>query len=309
MCRPTTGRGLFGVATLAVLSALAGCGGGSDNPKPKPNPALRSELGLAGGRIPGTLYLLAGANEFNADVYRATGTLSHVERLTAGARVSWISAQPGAVVSANARGAGSDHVEALDLSRFPALPGRVIDQAGQVPDLSPSRQVAYSVVRYAPDGATRGTLIDVKSLTGGAKRTRYRSREDLSADWLPGGRLAVLSQPDLDHPDRARLVLDAGGSGQRIVDPGIPHATVLLTAPDGTMYVGGGPGRAAIVSADGARHFIDTPWSPRCWAPDGHALLAVQGDRLGLVPATGGAARELGRITRGRVASCSWTSG
>jgi hypothetical protein len=289
-------------AVIVLAVALAGCGGGAAK-KPTPKAGLR----LSGENISGTLYLLAGENEFNADVYRVRGSLDHVERLTVNGRVSWISAQPGAVVTANARSAGSDHVETLDLTRTPALPGRVIDPFGQQPELSPTRQVAYSVVRYGADGAATGTLIYVSDLNGSHKRVRLRSRADLAPDWLPHERLVVLSQPNLDRPNRARLILDAGSRGERTIDPGLPQATVLLVAPDGTMLVSGGPRRAVIISPGGARHVIDTDWSPRCWAPDSASLLAVRGNRLALVPAAGGPVRELGRATAGRIVSCAWT--
>jgi hypothetical protein len=288
----------------AIVLVLAGCGGGGEE-----KPRLKEGVKVSGGDIPGTLYLLAGPNEFNADVYRAHGSLDHVERLTENGRVSWVSAQPGAVVTANARGAGSDHVETLDLDRVPALPGRVIDRSGQAPELDSSRQVVYSVVRYASDGDTTGTLVYVADFDGARKRVRYRSRADVFPEWLPAGRLAVLSQPDLDRPTRARIVVDAGGPGERIVDPGVPNATSLMAARDGTLLVGGGTRREAVLDPGGARRFITTDWNPLCWAPDSRALLASRGDRLGLLPVSGGPVRELGRVTRQRVISCSWTTG
>jgi hypothetical protein len=289
------------IAGAAAAVALAGCGGGGDQSPEK------SGLRVSGSEIPGTLYLLAGETELNADLYRARGSLGRAERLTVGGRVSWVTAQPGAVVTANARGSGSDRVETLDLSTTPARPGRVLDAAGQAPALSRSRHVAYSVVNYRADGQTTGTTVFQIGLDGGARQARYRAHADLTPEWLPGDRLAVLSQPDLERPDRARLVLDAGGPRQRTVDPGVPKATVLLAANRGTMLVGAGAGRAAILTPDGARRFITSAWSPRCWAPDGRALLAVRGERLGLLGAADGRVREMGRMAGGRLVSCAWT--
>jgi hypothetical protein len=294
--------GRLWLVAAAVVLVLAGCGGDKND-----EPRLKAGLEMTGGKVPGTLYLLAGADEFNADVYRVSGSLSEPERLTQNARVSWVSAQPGAAVTANARGSGSDHVEALDLRRIPSLPGRVIDRFGQAPELSPERQVTYAVVRYAGNGDPTGTLIYVSGLDGSRKQVRYRSSADLSSEWLPGGRLAILSQPDLDRPNRARVVLDAGGPHQRTVDPGVPAATSLLAARDGTLLVGGGVKRSALLTPKGERRFLDTTeWNPLCWAPDGSALLASRGDRLGLLPASGGPVRDLGRVTRQRVIACSW---
>jgi hypothetical protein len=297
-CRSASGW----IAGAAVAVALIGCGGDGDKTPEKPG------LRFSGGEIPGTLYLLAGESELNADLYRARGALGRAQRLTEGGRISWVTAQPGAVVTANARGSGNDRVETLDLSSTPARPGRVLDPAGQAPALSPSRRVAYSVVNYRDGGETTGSTVFLVGLDGGARRPRYRARADLTPEWLPGDRLAVLSQPDLERPDRARLVLDAGGPRQRTVDPGVPRATVLLAANGGTMLVGAGVGRAAIVTPDGAKRFITTDWSPRCWAPDGRALLAVRGARLGLLAAGDGRVRDLGRITGGRLVSCAWTA-
>jgi hypothetical protein len=289
------------IAAAVVAAVMCGCGGDDDESPDK------GGLRFSGGGIPGTLYLIAGENELNADLYRARGSLGDTQRLTVDGRVSWVTAQPGVVVTANARGGGSDRVETLDVSTTPARPGRVLDASGQAPALSRSRRVAYSVVDYRPDGESAGTTISVVGLDGGARRARYRARTDLTPEWLPADRLAVLSQPDLERPHGARLVLDAGGRRQRVVDPGLPEATVLLASPDGTMLVGTGAGRAAIVAPDGARRFITSEWSPRCWAPDGRGLLAVRGSRLGVLAARDGRVRELGRITGGQLVSCAWT--
>jgi hypothetical protein len=286
------------LAALVMVAGAAGCGGGSDGkkaPKKRPGPQTAGQPRFSGGPIAGTLYLLAGPNQYSTDVYRARGNLASVDRLTTtvpGLSVSWITAQDDHVVVADARQGGTDQIEALHLARVPALPGEVIDSRGQSPALSSTGMLAYVVPQYAPDGGSAGTAVMVSDATGAGKHVVYRSRADLAPTaWLPGGRLAVLERPEV----RARLIIDPGRGDQRTIDPGVPEAFVMQANAAGAFVVAGRSGRLAIVSATGRRKLIHSPWFALCWSPDGGSILVSRGSEVGLMSPQDGSVRPLGR--------------
>lgn len=298
----------LGAAVAAVCAIVAaGCGrddaerSGTTAGHRQGPPAVR----FTGAEVPGTLYIAAGPDDFNADLYRVRGSVADAVRLTFGGRISSVSASPTGVVTSNARGSGSDRAEVLRVDGQRARPGRVIDPNGQSPSLSRAGQVAWSVVNYRADGTPVGTSIFVEPLRGGKRRLVRRSARALTAEWEPGDRLVVLSQPDIERSDHARLLLDEGDGRFRTVRLSMP-VRGMLVGPDGTIMTGAGE-RLDFLTADGERiRTLRTAWDPIAWAPDGRSMLVTRGSRLGLLSPRNGQVRVLGRVAGGTVLTASW---
>ena len=210
------------------------------------------------------------------------------------------------MVTANARGAGADRVEAIDPRAASALPGHVLDAQAQAPAVSSTGRAAFSVPRYGRKGSDAGTDIITFARDGSGRRVAYHSPLDATAAWA-GRRLAVLTQPDPERPANARLVLDAGGSRERIVDPRVGTATVLFGSADGHLALpgSGADKRIAIVSPGGATKVLRTAWGVLGWAPDGRLLVSRPG-RLGLMSVADARVEPLARVRGGDVYSAGW---
>ena len=259
---------------------------------------------FAGGPVRGVLYVQVGRDPNYDDAYRLSGDPSRARRLTTNGRLSTISAQPGRVVVADARGSGSDRAETLDLAaKGDALPGRLIDPAGQTPVLSRSGKVAYVVPQYGPNGSDAGTSLFVAPYEGGPKRLRYRARTDLgSPTWLPGDRLAVISDPDTP---KAKVVLDPGTPRQRAVDPPFSGAYGLQASAAGELYVANAR-RLALLTRTGKLRGAPIDHQPVGWALDGRRVLVVDGRDLGLLDPDSGRVKPLLHTDGPTIGGVSW---
>ena len=276
-----------------------GCSSGDDEQRPQTEPKGPPAVRFEGGSLPGKIYIAAGPDELNADVYRVQGTLSDARRLTWGGRVSALTAWGGEVVVADARRSGSDRLESLDLRAPDALPGRVIDPRGQAPELSRSGRLTWSVPLYGSEGQNAGTRVYVADARGGGRRIAYQSPRDLTSGWGPDGRLAVL----VGHPQK--LVLDPGTPRETALDLGLESTLNFQTASDGTLWALG-RGAVVIVSPSGASRRLRANWLPITWSPDGRSILVVRGARLGLLSPGDGSVREIGTVQNGVLLTADW---
>ena len=298
------------VVVVGVVAAALRVPGGAQRSGDSPAPGAKqmadrvATVRFAGGPVRGVLYVLAGRDPNYADVYRLSGDPARARRLTTNGRLSTISAQPGRVVVADARGSGSDRAETLDLAaKGDALPGRLIDPAGQTPVLSRSGKVAYVVPQYGPNGSDAGTSLFVAPYDGGPKRLRYRARTDLgSPTWLPGDRLAVIGDPEAA---KAKVVLDPGTPRQRAVDPGLPRVSDLQANAAGELYVRN-TRRLALLTPTGKRRGAPIDRRPVGWAPDGRRMLVVDGRELGLLDPDSGRVEPLLHTDGAPFGGASW---
>lgn len=296
------------LAVAAVATVVGACNREEPGPPGGPGAAESEDPGpgtvrFEGGEFEGTIYLLAGQDSLNADLYRARGSLDEVERLTAGGRVSTLTANGEAVVVANARGAGSDRVEVADLDAEEALPGRVIDRYGQAPDLAESGKLLYIVPQYTKDGGDAGDENFVTTAEPGApKRSVMRTPTNDTLGWAPGEELGLL------RDGARRLVVRPGSPSQRTIDSGFPHTRFgFMTSSRGDVLFYGPGKRVAIVRPDGTRREIDSPWvQAGSWSPDGRSLLVQRGDRLGRMSAEDGSVVEIGRVSNGKMFTAEW---
>jgi hypothetical protein len=304
--RPFALAGLVAIAGLAVLVAVVvvpDSDGGEGDRVPTQPPQARDDVRFEGGELGGTIYLLAGQDRLNADLYRVSGGLGRVERLTRAGRVSDVAAHDDVVVLSNARGSGSDRLELANLSGGDALPGELLDPNGQGPDFSPSGKLLYAVVQYTNGGGDAGDKVYVtEPRPGAAKRVLYDSRRAVSALWGPDERLAVLS------PGHRAVVLDPGRPGRSSVDPGLGRLEAFLPSNQGTMLFYGPGKRLAVVPPDGQPRRFESEWDPIGWSPDGRALLATRGYRLGLMSPEDGSVEEVGRTSGGKVFQAEWVA-
>jgi hypothetical protein len=299
------GLGVLLVACVAAVAYVASADGEGDGEDPSPARQVPREPEFGGRELGGTIYLAAGQDEFNADLYRARGSLGRVERLTHDGRVSILAAHGDAVVVSNARGSGSDRLELANLSGGDALPGELIDRYGQAPEFSPSGKLLYSVVKYEDDGAVAGVRVYVTEPRPGAeKRVALDSKRPIFAGWGPDERLAVFA------PGDRKVTLDPGGPGERRIDPGLGRIAGFNTSATDTMVIRGPGPSFAVVPPNGMPRRLESDWDPWEWSPDGSALLAVNGagDRLGLMSPRDGSVEEVGRVNGGKVFQAEWVT-
>ncbi len=286
---------------------MAGCGGGGDGEDPASPNGRTADVRFAGGEFAGTLYLLASRrNELNADLYRLRGSFDRAERLTRDGRVSAVTAHGDTVVVSNARGSGSDRLEVANLDGGDALPGRLIDPAGQAPDFSPGGKLLYQVPQYTDAGGDAGVKHFVTTAEPGARRRlALRAKTSDTVGWGPGEELALVPEGS------RRILLDPGGPKQRSLDTGFaPLRGGFFTSSRGEVLTFGPRGKVAIIRRDGSRQAIESRWDVvGCWSPDGTAVLAKLRDRIGLVAARDGTVSQLGRVIAGKVFGAAWVAG
>lgn len=286
---------------LFVLAAAAiGCGessstgsepavGGTSVP-----PEVRLE---ASTPLPAPIILTAGPDSSNADLYRTRGQEGELERLTEAGRISVVAEAGGQVVVSNARGLGADRVEVPDLARDgDALPGRVISEDAQVPQLGPDGQLLFLVPRRSADGEPAGADVMVADSLDATPRRAYRTRDDMvTAAFGPDGALFVA------EPDRDVLLRDPGTPEEERVPTGLPSIGGVAGADDGDVVAGARDATTyALISADGGkRQRVDNGWTVQDWSRE-HGVLVSRGEReLGLLDPLTGAVESLGRITGG----------
>ena len=251
----------------------------------------------------GTIYIQGGEDLLNAELYRARGSLANVEQITDMGRVSSITAFRDRLAVSNALGSGSDRLELARLDRNPALPGRLVDSAGQLPVYSPRGRLLFTRPRYARSGEVIGTEVLVARADGSKRRRVRRLREDADIGWGPGGRLAVV------YGNRPRIVIDPRGRHQRTVRVPLKQIARFRMNVHGQMYAYDGEGAVVVIDRDGNRRRFRTPWPfVYDWAPDGSVMLVGTPDgRLGLMSPVDGAVSELGRAPAA-VHGAAWAS-
>jgi len=241
--------------------------------------------------LPGTLYLVAGDDIFNAELYRARGPLAAAERITRKGRVSAITGHGRRLAVSNARGSGSDRLELARLGRRWVLPGRLVDAAGQAPRYSPRGRLLWHVQRYKGNGALNGVKVIVAGERGRNRRValRLRKGDDALVGWGRDDRLALVRR----------------GRNRIILDPGTPHRSqefVLLdrisafeTSTRGEIWAAH-KDRVAILHPSGEQEVYEIgDWFPLTWSPDGRSILvSSRDDRLGLLSPKDGSVREIG---------------
>jgi hypothetical protein len=288
--------GVAALTMLAISPLAAGCSGHSSHRSQTRVGSLRFE----GGRLPGDLYLTIGP-QGNGDLYRVHGGFGNVRRLTRGARISSVTAAPGALVVSYAVGASGDRIAALDPSAGQREPTPIAD-FGQAPALSPSGRLAYTVPQYGRDGNPAGTHVLVSGAKGGGRRLAYRSGADLLSGWGPGGRLAVA------RDGASRIVLDPNGPGQVAIATGLPVYS-WTTSGRGQLCVLGPGRRLSIVSPGTRPRVLRSHWSPVAWSGDGRSLLAITSHRIGLMSPGDGSVRPVGTVSGGAIDVADWVDG
>lgn len=309
-------------ATATVVGCESGGSGRADGPsstgevagpsrEARPNvydpDAAESEaVVFAGSDFEGTIYLSAGQDQLNADLYRARGSLEGAERLTSKGRISEVTASGETVVVSDARGSGSDRLEVANLEAEQALPGRVIDPHGQSPELSQGGKLLYSVPQYTDDGGDAGDKWFVTTPKPGApKRLAMRARSSDRVGWAPGEKLGLLRRGS------GALVVSPGTPAERSIDSGFADARFgFLTSSRGDVRFFGPDRKIAIVEPGGPRRVIDSPWEQLgSWSPDGRSLLVKRDDRIGRMSAKDGSVVEIGRVGNGKVFAAEWVAG
>jgi hypothetical protein len=249
----------------------------------------------------GTIYVMAGKDILTAELYRARGSLSTVERITEMGRVSSLTAFQERLAVANALGTGSDRLELARLDRNPVLPGRLVDSAGQLPVYSPSGRLLFTRPRYNRRGGVIGTEVTLARTDGSKRHRARRLREDADVGWGPGGKLAAV------YDNRPRIVIDPRGRHQRTVRVPLRRIARFDTNVHGQMYAYDAKSGVVVIERDGSKRRFRTTWPfVYDWAPDGNAMLVGTTDgRLGLISPADGSVTELGRA-HAPVHSAAW---
>ena len=205
----------------------------------------------------------------------------------------------------NAYGSGSDRLELADLRGGPALPGRMVDQAGQSPVYGPGGRLLYEVQRYDDDGGDAGVRVLVADADGGHRRVAFTSRRsDVNAGFGPGGRVAAV------YDEKPRIVLDPGGPDEQTLRVPLRRVAQFATSTDGRLYAIDADDRIAFRDRRGRWTVYRTPWrGTLAWAPDGRSVLVSRDDRLGLLSPADGSVRVIGRVDNGEVYGAAWVGG
>lgn len=219
------------------------------------------------------------------DLYRQVGDgQARPERLTnlpPGRNISWLTAGSGEVMVAEARD-GSDKISRVVGGRLE----RFIDDRVFAPALSEDGKLAYSLLRYEPDGAGSDTerwSIHVRDLNTGSDLTVHESPKPLGGPrWMPDGSLAALETQVPDYNDNRVLVIAPDG---QIRDPGVPRTAkfLLLISSNGRIAIGESPAIAILDLSNPVTAPLRRGWLPLAWSPDGNSLLMSRGRQLGLV--------------------------
>jgi hypothetical protein len=265
---------LFCCCAVAVVLALAGCGGTAHRPMPSWGRGQDADVHFTGGSLPGTVYVALGPDELSLDAYRLSGSLTKAKRITyspIGLGLDGLAANRSNVVVDRLCCGGLEFVELLNLSRQGGLPGSFLAN-GTDPALSASGRLARAVSGY--QGCQCDALV-VRSSLQGADQVAYRVPHPgtiVTVAWSPAGRLAVLvgtmgKAGAINHP---HILVDPGTAHQRRIDTG---SSIVLTS--GVWF---GPrdelsyqtnGRVVIQSASGqSRSFLLNSWNATCWLPD-----------------------------------------
>jgi hypothetical protein len=298
------------VACVAAAAAVAGCGGSSTSGERSSSPARSMKqqgLSFSGERVAGTIYVNAGQDQLNADLYRADGSLERVSRITRDGRVSIIAgSRDGRLAVANARGAGTDRLEFAALDRGgDVLPGEVIDSSGQAPSFSPGGKLLYVKPRYAPDGGEAGYRYYVTDSRGGSKKAVWSSGdEQVLLDWGPGEKLAAV------YGGKPTIVVEPGGPSERRIDVPLSSVTSFLVNRDGAIAARDESRRVAVVPPAGEPKVFATRGVPLAWSPDGKSLLLLsEGTRLDVLTIADGSIRRVGRVDNGEIYGAAWVPG
>jgi hypothetical protein len=299
MYRRTIGIALLVAAALAASLLLLGGGGDAGGAGGHRSAA---ETRFSGQALPGTLYLSAGKDYLNADLYRAGDSLGSVKRLTRGGRVSSLDGFDDRLALSDAR-TGADRLELANLGGGPVLPGRVIDEVGQSPAYGPGGRLLYQVQRFTDDGGDGGVRLYLADQDGRHRRSALVSpTSDVTSGFGPQGQVAVV------YDEKPRIVLDPGGSAERTLRVPLRHVVDFRSGVNGRMYAVDGEHRIAFLDRpEGKWRVFSTPWrGPLAWAPDGSSALVVRGDRIGLMSPADGSVREIGRVENGQVFGAAW---
>jgi hypothetical protein len=256
---------------------------------------------LAGGApLPAPLWVAAGPNQPNADLYLATGSLSRMQRRTWAGRISMLAPYEDRLVVSDARGRGEDRVEvpALD-RRGDVLPGTLVDDYGQAPHAGPDGRVIYSRIRYGDNGSVLGA--DVLEYNGTRRRRLARSGSTLvDATFGPRGDVVFSSGRD------GVLRYGYGTARERRVDTGLPRIRSVSSNERGDVVaLSLDRRRQALVRADGRTMMWNEPggWQVNDWSGDGKLVLVTRGAperaEVGVADFGSTRVRVLGSIRKG----------
>jgi hypothetical protein len=222
---------------------------------------------FTGAPVPGTLYMLAGPNGLDSDVYEVQASFAHVQRLTytAGVGFGGIAARYGRVIVDAPPRNGVGNIRVLVIKDGAARLGTTLARYGYAPALGPGGRYSYA----AFDGEN---AIYIGRFGRRGARIVVRSRAELvDSAWSPSGELAVLEGTGRD----ARVIIGVGTAHPLTVTPRLRGLSEMKgCGPAGTIELEASGFRQGLLSSNGSVRILHTDWIPQCVSPNGRDVLS-----------------------------------
>ncbi|MCX6401377.1 MAG: hypothetical protein NTX33_15785 [Propionibacteriales bacterium] len=298
-----------GLMVFALTITLAGCTAARvDGPDHEGTAGADGHLAtLWEGPAPslvGTLYVLAGPDEYSANVLEvdlADGTVRRLTENPEGYGVSSFAASPGGVALATAEN-GSDQLRVIALGES-AMWGRA-----SASEPSIDRRGRVLVAR----GTDTGSAIDLYEPGEPRRMMLPNDPRDPGAVWGPRGSVLVAGPTDPAaaaptllqvYDDRGRLVRNAGRPGGHfglLANPYPDRQPVTGVRSDKRM--------SGFVFSDDLTRVTPVPraWRIGCWDPDGNRLLVLRGKTIGIWDPSHTQEVEITATSTVDVLACSW---
>jgi len=255
----------------------------------------------------GFLYVLAGPDEYSANVSEVDMTDGRTRRLTSnpkGYGISMFSASPAGIAMATAA-TGSDtlRVSAPSWTAGPSTrpaSAPAIDSRGWV---------------VASRGTGSGVAVDVYDSNGKVRELlEARDPDAPMATWGPGGSIFIVGRTEPISGTGPSWIQTVSRTGKTNRQPSaLPGNFALLNNPypDVQPFI-------AVRVTNGAGFVLDESlshpvgvaahWTPQCWTPDGRELLVTRGKKVGLWRADDPDDVEVIASTTSAIYGCAWLS-